>query len=215
VSKAKVGILRFPGTNCDRDIWSAVEEFGGEPVWLWHSEKFNPNEFDSFILPGGFSYGDYLRSGALAAHAPAMDSLKEADKLGKPIFGICNGFQILCEAGLLPGTLLRNEGQRFIDRMIDLKVANNHSRFGKALKGGQSVKMPIAHADGRYHVTQEELKTLQANGQIFCTYADNPNGSVGDIAGVMNAKKNVVGMMPHPERAIFDWMGSKDGRLFF
>lgn len=211
----KVGILRFPGTNCDRDIWNAVVEFGGEPSWLWHSENFEPEHYDSFIIPGGFSYGDYLRSGALAAHAPAMESLKKADDRGKPIFGVCNGFQILCEAGMLPGALLRNEGQRFIDRMVDLKITNTNSRFGHGLQNGQTVKMPIAHADGRYHVTPDELKKLQDNGQIYCTYMTNPNGSVGDIAGVMNAKKNVVGMMPHPERAIFDWMGSKDGRMFF
>jgi phosphoribosylformylglycinamidine synthase len=211
----KIGVLRFPGTNCDRDIWKAVETFDGTPEWLWHQDKFNPQDYEAFILPGGFSYGDYLRSGALAAHAPAMDSVREAAEKGFPVFGVCNGFQILCEAQLLPGALLRNAGRRFIDTEVELKVVNPNKRFGSVLKPGQSVKMPIAHADGRYHVSADELKKIQDNGQVFCTYVENPNGSVGDIAGVMNAKKNVVAMMPHPERALFAWMGSEDGRLFF
>jgi phosphoribosylformylglycinamidine synthase len=211
----KVGVLRFPGTNCDRDIWKAVEEFGGKPEWLWYQDKFNAGEYESYFIPGGFSYGDYLRSGALAAHSPVMTSLKEASEKGAPIFGICNGFQILCEAGLLPGALLRNAGGRFIDSQVELKVANPNKRFGAKLTANQTVKMPIAHGDGRYHVTADELKKIQDNGQVFCTYVKNPNGSVGDIAGVMNDKKNVVAMMPHPERALFDWMGSEDGRFFF
>lgn len=212
---AKIGILRFPGTNCDWDIWNAVKEFGGTPQWLWHQDRFEATGFESFILPGGFSYGDYLRSGALAAHSPVMSSLREAANKGFPIFGICNGFQILCEAGLLPGALIRNEGRRFIDKMIQLKVGSPHGRFGKSLLNAQIVAMPIAHADGRYHVTAAEYQELENNEQIFCTYLDNPNGSVGDIAGVMNKDRNVVGMMPHPERALHAWMGSADGRLFF
>jgi len=211
----KIGVLRFPGTNCDRDIWKAVEEFDGTPEWLWHQDKFTVENYEAFILPGGFSYGDYLRSGALAAHAPAMTSVKEAADKGYPVFGICNGFQILCEAQLLPGALLRNAGRRFIDTEVELKVANPGKRFGAKLQPQQTLKMPIAHADGRYHVTADELKKIQDNGQVFCTYVKNPNGSVGDIAGVMNAKKNVVAMMPHPERALFSWMGSEDGRNFF
>lgn len=210
----KIGVLRFPGTNCDRDIWQAVEEAGHEPQWLWHADSFNPKDFDRYIVPGGFSYGDYLRSGALAAHSPAMESLKEAAEMGKPIFGICNGFQILCEAGLLPGALIRNKNCRFIDHMVELNMENTPG-FMEKVAADSSVKMPIAHADGCYYVSAEELQSIQSNGQIFCTYQDNPNGSVGDIAGVMNAAKNVVGMMPHPERALWDWMGSDQGRSFF
>ncbi|MCB9073625.1 MAG: phosphoribosylformylglycinamidine synthase subunit PurQ [Bdellovibrionaceae bacterium] len=211
----KVGVLRFPGTNCDRDIWHAVEQVGDTPQWLWYQDRFNPKDFDSFIVPGGFSYGDYLRSGALAAHAPVMQSLKEASELGYPIFGVCNGFQILCEAQLLPGVLMRNSHLRFLDTMVDLTVINAHKRFGQKLEKGQKVHMPIAHADGCYYVSDDDLKRIQDNQQIYCTYVRNPNGSVADIAGVMNKNKNVVGMMPHPERAMYEWMGSCDGQKFF
>lgn len=214
MSKA-IGVLRFPGTNCDWDIWKAVEWSGHKPQFLWHQDTFKVDDFDGFIVPGGFSYGDYLRSGALAAHAPAMNSLREADEKGFPIFGVCNGFQILCEARLLPGALMRNAGLRFIDQMVELKTQNNHRRFGAKLKAGQTTQMPIAHADGRYVIDSDGLKKIQDNNQIFCTYVNNPNGSVGDIAGVMNEKKNVVAMMPHPERALYDWMGSSDGQFYF
>lgn len=211
----KVGVLRFPGTNCDRDIWQAVELTGDKPAWLWYQDQFNPNDYDSFILPGGFSYGDYLRSGALAAHAPVMKSLKEAADKGYPVFGVCNGFQILCEAGLLPGVLTRNNHRKFLDTMVELKMENPNKRFGNTLKAGQIVKMPIAHADGNYYAPENDLKAIQDNGQIFCTYLKNPNGSAASIAGVMNKNKNVVGMMPHPERAMFEWMGSDNGKSFF
>lgn len=215
MSKRKVGVLRFPGTNCDRDIWQAVELTGDEPQWLWYQDQFNPSDFDSFILPGGFSYGDYLRSGALAAHAPVMKSLKEAADKGYPVFGVCNGFQILCEAGLLPGVLTRNNHQKFLDTMVELKMENTNKRFGAALLPGQTVRMPIAHADGNYYAPESDLKAIEDNGQIFCTYVKNPNGSVRNIAGVMNKNKNVIGMMPHPERAMFEWMGSDQGKSFF
>lgn len=210
---SKIGILRFPGTNCDRDIWKSIELKGKAPEWLWYQDQFDPNEYDAYLVPGGFSYGDYLRSGALAALSPAMESLKKADQMGKPIFGICNGFQILCEAGMLPGALMRNEKGRFIDQWVDLELKNKSqwSPFAE----GQVYKMPMAHADGRYFVNEETYKELQDNSQIWLTYKDNPNGSVGDIAGVMNKNKNVVGMMPHPDRALFQWMGSLDGLQFF
>lgn len=212
---SRIGVLRFPGTNCDWDIFKAAEWSGAKAQFLWHQDTFSINDFDGFIVPGGFSYGDYLRSGALAAHAPAMNSLREAADKGFPIFGVCNGFQILCEARLLPGALMRNSGLRFIDQMVELETQNNHQRFGSQLKKGQKTKMPIAHADGRYIVKDDELKKLQDAGQVFCTYVQNPNGSVGDIAGVMNEKKNVVAMMPHPERALYEWMGSSDGQYYF
>jgi phosphoribosylformylglycinamidine synthase subunit PurQ / glutaminase len=212
---AKIGVLRFPGTNCDQDIWKAVEWSHLTPEYLWHQDTFKVEDYEGFIVPGGFSYGDYLRSGALAAHAPAMNSLREAAQKGFPIFGICNGFQILCEAQLLPGVLMRNAGLRFIDQMIEVKTQNSHQRFGAKLKKDQVCKMPIAHADGLYFVSNDELKNLQDGEQIFCTYMQNPNGSIGDIAGVMNQKKNVVAMMPHPERALYEWMGSSDGQFYF
>lgn len=215
MSTKKVGVLRFPGTNCDRDIWQAVEQVGQKPEWLWYQDQFAVSDFESFILPGGFSYGDYLRSGALAAHAPVMTSLKEAAQKGYPIFGICNGFQILCEAGLLPGVLMRNNHRRFLDTMVELKMETPHKRFGARLTPGQNVRMPIAHADGCYYVPEKDLKSIQDNEQVYCTYIKNPNGSVGNIAGVMNKTKNVVGMMPHPERAMYEWMGSDHGVQFF
>lgn len=215
MSSRKVGVLRFPGTNCDRDIWEAVEAVGDVPQWLWYQDQFEVKDFDGFILPGGFSYGDYLRSGALAAHAPVMKSLKEAAQKGYPIFGVCNGFQILCEAQLLPGVLMRNDHRKFLDTIVDLQVVNPHQRFGARLEKGQKVTMPIAHADGRYYASADELKKIEDQQQIFCVYTQNPNGSAMNIAGVMNKAKNVVGMMPHPERAMHSWMGSRDGVLFF
>lgn len=210
---SRVGILRFPGTNCDRDIWKSIELKEKDPQWIWYQDSFDPQDYDAYLIPGGFSYGDYLRSGALAALSPAVESLKKADQLGKPIFGICNGFQILCEAGLLPGVLMRNESGRFIDQWVDLRMVNA-SRWSP-YKTGEVHKMPMAHADGRYFIDEAGYKSLIDNKQIWLTYAKNPNGSVGDIAGVMNSKRNVVGMMPHPDRALFDWMGSRDGLNFF
>lgn len=210
---SRVGVLRFPGTNCDRDIWKSLETKGYKPEWIWYEDIFKPDSFDAYLVPGGFSYGDYLRSGALAALSPAVESLKEAATIGKPIFGICNGFQILCEAGLLPGALMRNEGGRFIDQWVDLKVANKSQ--WSPFEEGQVYSMPMAHADGRYFIADKDFVELQNNSQIWLTYSDNPNGSVGDIAGVMNKEGNVVGMMPHPDRALFEWMGSKDGLHFF
>ncbi|MEM7645776.1 MAG: phosphoribosylformylglycinamidine synthase subunit PurQ [Pseudomonadota bacterium] len=210
---SRVGILRFPGTNCDRDIWKSIELKNKTPEWIWYQDAFDPESYDAFLVPGGFSYGDYLRSGALAALSPAVESLKKAAALGKPIFGICNGFQILSEAGLLPGVLMRNESGRFIDQWVDLKL-ENASRWSP-YEPGHVFRMPMAHADGRFFISDEGLQKLRENGQIWLTYGDNPNGSVADIAGVMNEKRNVVGMMPHPDRALFEWMGSDQGLLFF
>ena len=210
---SRVGVLRFPGTNCDRDIWKSIEKVGKTPEWIWYKDTFNSDDYDAYLIPGGFSYGDYLRSGALAALSPAMGSVKEAAQKGKPVFGICNGFQILCEAGLLPGALMRNEKGKFIDQWVDLKLENK-SKWSP-YEEGTSYRMPMAHADGRYFISEEGYQDLKNNGQVWLTYKENPNGSVGDIAGVMNKEKNVVGMMPHPDRALFDWMGSQDGLEFF
>lgn len=203
----KIGVLRFPGTNCDYDVFNAINELGLKAQWLWHQDHFVASEFEGYVIPGGFSYGDYLRCGAMAARSPVMDSLREADKLGKPILGICNGFQILCEAKLLPGALLRNAGLRFIDDWVELKTEKGSSIWNL---GESQLKLPIAHGEGRYfHPNPSELFDKE---QVFVTYVQNPNGSLNDIAGVLNKNKNVAALMPHPERAIQDWMGGSDGR---
>lgn len=205
----KIGVVRFLGTNCDQDIFDAVAATEGlEAHWLWYEDKFNPEDFDGAIIPGGFSYGDYLRCGALAAKMPVMDSVEELSKFGKPVLGICNGFQVLCERGLLPGILMRNEKSTFIDDWSVLKAEKTDSPW--ALEG--ELTMPIAHGEGRYFVPAEALESMRKNGQIWLTYSDNPNGSVDDIAGVLSAGKNVAGLMPHPERAVNSWMGGTDGR---
>lgn len=213
MSTQKVGVTRFLGTNCDRDLWKACEELGLKPEWLWHEDQFNPSDYRAILIPGGFSYGDYLRCGALAAKSSVMKSVTEAAQRGTPILGICNGFQILCEAQLLPGVLLRNESLKFIDDWVELKSVTKAQgwNFSKTLR------MPIAHGEGRYFVDSESLKTLQDQDQIWVTYAsENPNGSVQDIAGVLGSVDggktlNIGGLMPHPERAMKDWMGSVDG----
>lgn len=231
--KKKIGVLRFLGTNCDRDIWQAITEAGVsnkakgggegphlepewpnlEPQWLWYEDQFNPSDYAGFIVPGGFSYGDYLRSGAMAAKAPVMQSLRQAAEKGFPVLGICNGFQILCEAGLLPGALVQNEGRRFIDDWVVLKQENMCPHFAGTINA--PIELPIAHGDGRFYAPEDELKSIQDNGQIWFKYERDVNGSVEQIAGVMNVGKNVAALMPHPERALFPWMGSDVGRVFF
>ena len=210
-----VGVLRFPGTNCDRDVFEAVELRGNKAEWLWHADQFDPKAYRALFLPGGFSYGDYLRAGALAARSPVMNSVREAANRGVPILGICNGFQILCEAGLLPGVLVRNQGLRFIDDWVELKLENQHPYFGRRLKTGLKAKLPIAHADGRFYIEGDDLKRIQDQGQVWWSFMNNPNGAIANIAGLMNEKKNVAALMPHPERAMFDWMGGVDGSAFF
>lgn len=214
----KIGILRFLGTNCDRDVWQAIEELGAKPSWLWYQDRFDCNDFSAFVIPGGFSYGDYLRCGALAARMPVMESLAEANKKGFPILGICNGFQILCEAGFLPGVLVRNKNRKFIDDWVTLELANPCLAWGSTSRGdvsSKTIKLPIAHGEGNFYIEDDGLKKIQDRGQVWWMYKDNPNGSLADIAGLMNEKKNVAAMMPHPERAIYNWMGSQDGREIF
>lgn len=210
----KIGITRFLGTNCDEDVrkWVAAKSYSSE--YLWYEDRFNINDFDMIIVPGGFSHGDYLRCGALAAHTPVMKSVKEFAEKGKPILGICNGFQILCEAGLLPGALLQNDSLKFKDEWVNLKVKQNNTPFlSKAVKE-QVIKLPIAHGEGKYFAESDTLKKMKDKGQIWLTYEANPNGSVLDIAGITNENNNVCGLMPHPERALYDWMGSTDGMYF-
>jgi phosphoribosylformylglycinamidine synthase len=209
----KAGIVRFLGTNCDFDLWQAVEASGLEPEWLWYQDQFNFKDYSALFIPGGFSYGDYLRVGALAARGPVMKSVREAARAGVPILGICNGFQILCESGLLPGALLRNSHLRFVDRWVNLKLKSPVSAFaGSKCKG---LRLPVAHGDGRYYVDEDGLKRLEDSEQVWLTYEENPNGSVANIAGIMNETKNVAALMPHPERAMFDWMGGDDGKNIF
>lgn len=211
---SKVGITRFFGTNCDEDIrkWMVLKNH--KPQYLWQDDQFNSDDYDFIIIPGGFSYGDYLRCGALAARAPVMKSVQEFAKKGKPILGICNGFQILCEAGLLPGVLTRNKDLRFIDQIVELEVTSTNNYFSKKLTQKNQIKLPIAHGEGNYFNEAEELKRLMDQDQIWLTYKSNPNGAALNIAGITNKQRNVCGLMPHPERALFEWMGSSDGDLF-
>lgn len=215
MSQKKVGVLRFPGTNCDEDVFKAVEEVGLKAEWLWHRDRFDFKDFTAFVLPGGFSYGDYLRCGALAALSPVMEDLKAAADKGYPVLGICNGFQILCETKLLPGALVRNHKGRFIDAWVDLEVKNHSSKVASKQKQGEVLKLPIAHGEGCFTIDQDGLKKIKDNGQIWLEYKNNPNGSMDNIAGVFNAQKNVAALMPHPERAMQEWMGGKDGQNFF
>jgi phosphoribosylformylglycinamidine synthase subunit PurQ / glutaminase len=213
----KVAVLQFPGTNCEYDTKYAFEKLGAEVVILWHEETILPTDIDLIVVPGGFSYGDYLRSGALAKNAAIITAVREfADKGGK-VLGICNGFQILTEIGLLPGALKRNDNLHFISKFHHLKVMNNDNSFLKEFEVGDVINIPIAHHDGNYYIDQEGLEELKENNQILLRYCDPMgavkilNGSVEQIAGVCNKQKNVFGLMPHPERAIEALLGCDDG----
>lgn len=222
----KIGITRFWGTNCDADVkkWIIGHAFNRSLVeqvkatYLYSEDRFDIQDYDLVIIPGGFSYGDYLRSGALAAHTGVMKSVHEFAQKGKPVLGICNGFQILCEAGLLPGVLLKNESRRFQDQWVKVCVQNEYPGLthpiAARLKKNQVLQLPIAHGDGRYYADSETLKKMLDQKQIWLTYENNPNGSVMDIAGITNANHNIFGLMPHPERALVEWMGSADGVNF-
>jgi len=211
----KSAVIVFPASNCDRDAAIALEQATGrKPVMVWHAEPDLPAT-DLIVLPGGFSYGDYLRSGAMAARAPIMRALIEKAKAGVPVIGICNGFQILTEAGLLPGALLRNAGLNFVCRTVTLRVENSQTMFTSAFENGQFVDFPVAHHDGNYFADVETLDRLEGEGRIAFRYADNPNGSARDIAGIVNEAGNVLGLMPHPERVISPLLGGVDGVAFF
>ena len=212
----KSAVLVFPGSNCDRDLAVAIEQVTGRaPAMVWHRESELPEATDLIAIPGGFSYGDYLRSGAMAARSPIMRAVSEAAGRGIPVLGVCNGFQVLTEAGLLPGALMRNAGLHFVCRPVGLKVENSQSIFTSAYRAGEEISIPVAHHDGNYQADAETLDRLENEGRVAFRYTGEVNGSARGIAGIINAQGNVLGMMPHPERALEPAHGNTDGRRLF
>ena len=214
--KVKFAVIVFPGSNCDYDAFYALNKvLNVEVKFVWHKEN-NLEIFDAILIPGGFSYGDYLRTGAIARFSPIMKALLLASKRGKPIIGICNGFQILLECGLLPGALINNKNIKFLSKEVKLNVVTNESIFTKTLNKGDVLRMPIAHKQGNYIADNQTLKILKDENRIIFKYHnENPNGSMMDIGGITNKSRNVLGMMPHPERACEDILGSDDGKEIF
>lgn len=219
----KSAVVVFPGSNCDRDVFVALDKAGCKPVMVWHRETTLPR-VDLIVLPGGFSYGDYLRCGAMAAHSPIMREVKARASAGVAVLGICNGFQILTESGLLPGVLMRNAALHFICRPVALRVERADTPFTRRYRSGQRVVFPIAHADGNYFAAPDILARIEGEGQVAFRYCDadgkvtpdaNPNGALGNIAGVFDAKRRVLGLMPHPERAADPLHGAIDGQAMF
>jgi phosphoribosylformylglycinamidine synthase len=207
----KIGIVVFPGSNCDHDAWYAVSEnLQQQAEFVWH-ESATLGNLDAVILPGGFSYGDYLRCGAIAKFSPVMAAVKKFATEGGLVLGVCNGFQVLTEAGLLPGALLRNANLKFVCKPVTLEVATTNSPFTQEAKKGQRLTIPIAHGEGCYIADEKTLDQLEAEDRVTLRYIDNPNGSLRNIAGVLNAERNVMGMMPHPERVADPLMGGTDG----
>jgi len=220
----KAAVIVFPGSNCDRDVALALRQVGGrQPLMVWHREASLP-PLDLIVVPGGFSYGDYLRCGAIAAHSPVMRAVKQRAAEGVPVLGICNGFQVLTEAKLLPGALLRNAGLRFVCKDIFLRVETRETRFTRGYQAGQVIRLPIAHNEGNYFADAETLARLEGEGRVALRYcsaegavdeASNPNGSLAGIAGILDARGRVLGMMPHPERLADPQLGGTDGRPMF
>ena len=211
----RAAVIVFPGSNCDRDLAVAFEQAGMDVTMVWHKDTQLPEGLDIVGVPGGFSFGDYLRCGAIAANSPICKSLISHTERGGYAIGVCNGFQILTETGILPGALRRNAGLKYICRTVGLKVENNETAFTSGYDLGQVIDIPIAHHDGNYFVTDEKLAQLRDEGRIAFTYTDNPNGSVADIAGVISKNRRVLGMMPHPERAADEGHGGTDGVAMF
>ena len=212
----KSAVLVFPGSNCDRDLAVAIRDVTGrEPAMVWHRETELPEGTDFIAIPGGFSYGDYLRSGAMAARSPIMQAVAGAAATGVPVLGVCNGFQVLTEAGLLPGALMRNAGLHFVCRPVGLKVENSQSIFTSRYAAGDEISVPVAHHDGNYQADAETLDRLEGEGRVAFRYTGEVNGSARSIAGILNGAGNVLGMMPHPERAIEAAHGGTDGRRLF
>ncbi|GCF94540.1 phosphoribosylformylglycinamidine synthase subunit PurQ [Enterococcus florum] len=212
----KFAVIVFPGSNCDMDMYWAVKEIMGAECEYVRYDQNSLDGFDGVLLPGGFSYGDYLRCGAIARFANIMEEVIRFAEEGKPVFGTCNGFQILTEAGLLPGALRRNRSLKFISKITPLKVVNNQTSFSSAFAKDEIIQVPVAHGEGNYYCDEETLAELKANNQIVFTYAgENINGSIENIAGIINKQGNVLGMMPHPERAVESLLGSEDGKKLF
>jgi phosphoribosylformylglycinamidine synthase I len=212
----KSAVIVFPGSNCDRDLAVALREVSGvDPVMVWHRETALPDGIDLIAVPGGFSYGDYLRSGAMAARSPVMRAVADAGARGVAVLGICNGFQVLTEAGMLPGALMRNAGLNFVCRDVALDVGGSRSAFASRFTAGESITLPVAHHDGNYTADPDTLDRLEGEGRVAFRYAGNVNGSSRGIAGVVNDAGNVLGMMPHPERRIEAAHGGDDGRRLF
>jgi len=212
----KSAVIVFPGSNCDRDAHDALKRVTGQaPAMVWHQDTTLPEGLDFIMIPGGFSYGDYLRCGAMASRSAIMPAVIAHAATGAPILGVCNGFQILAESGLLPGALMRNAGLNFVCEKAPLTVANSNTRFTKGYAGRSDLTIPIAHHDGNYNADEETLERIEGEGQIIFRYGRNPNGSVHDIAGVMNENGNIMGMMPHPERAVDVNHGGTDGLALF
>jgi phosphoribosylformylglycinamidine synthase I len=215
----KVGVVVFPGSNCDHDAWYAINrnlpgELKSRAEFIWH-DSTSLGDVDAILLPGGFSYGDYLRCGAIARFSPVMDAVKKFAAAGGLVLGVCNGFQILVEAGLLPGALLRNRDLKFVCREVTLRTETTDSVFTSKLHKSQVLKLPVAHGEGRYFADERTLDALDAEDRVAFRYIDNPNGSMRDIAGILNHERNVMGMMPHPERACDPLMGSTEGLGIF
>ena len=212
----KIAVIVFPGSNCDIDLYEALHTVCDADVEYVSYKQDNLDGFDAVMLPGGFSYGDYLRCGAIARFSPIMPAVIEFAKNGKPVFGTCNGFQILAEVGLLPGALKRNNSLKFVCKTVELTVENTNTPFTSLYKKGEKINLPIAHADGSYYADEELLAELEENGQVVFRYSkENPNGSLNDIAGITNKQGNVLGMMPHPERAVEMLLGNEDGLRVF
>lgn len=212
----KSAVIVFPGSNCDRDAADALERLGnGRPAMVWHKDSELPAGTDLVVLPGGFSFGDYLRSGAMAARSPVMRAVLAHAERGGLVLGVCNGFQVLAETGLLPGALMRNGAQRFACKEVDLAIVNGNTRFTRAFRETRETTIPIAHGDGRFFADEKTLDELEGEGRVVFRYKQNPNGSARDIAGIINAKGNVLGMMPHPERASDPKLGRSGGWAIF
>ena len=212
----KSAVLVFPGSNCDRDLAVAIEAVTGRaPAMVWHREAELPEGTDLIAIPGGFSYGDYLRSGAMAARSPIMRAVIDAAGKGVPVLGVCNGFQVLTEAGLLPGALMRNAGLHFVCRPVGLRIENSQSIFTSGYAAGEEIRIPVAHHDGNYQADRETLDRLEGEGRVAFRYTGEVNGSARSIAGILNDAGNVLGMMPHPERALEAAHGNTDGRRLF
>ena len=214
MSSVRVGVIVFPGSNCEQDVVRAFRSLGADATTLWHDDT-DLSSSDIVVLPGGFAHGDYLRTGAIARFSPIMESVRAHAAGGGLVIGICNGFQILCEAGMLPGALRKNAGLKFLCKWTDLVVVNEDTPFSSRTTSGQPLRIPINHFEGNWYCEESELQTMKKRGQIVFRYRDNPNGALDDVAGITNEAGNVLGMMPHPERACESLLGSEDGALIF